>query len=221
VRVLSVALGLVLVLVFAMGSQPYYPLGMLAVVFAAGSVPVAEWRAGHRGRRRVVTGAAAANAVVSIVIALPVLPADLLARTPVPEVNQVARDTLGWPEYVRQVAGVYAGLPADERARAVVVTANYGEAGAVARYGPALGLPAVHSGHNALADATPPPRSATVAVYVGFGERAREAFATCAVVARLDSGLGVDTEEQGEPVAICRDPVGGWEHAWPRLRHVD
>ena len=32
---------------------------------------------------------------------------------------------------------------------------------------------------------------------------------------------GVDNEEQGAPVAICRDPVQPWAQLWPRLAHLD
>ena len=84
-----------------------------------------------------------------------------------PGLNQLARDQVGWPTYVRQVAAVYDALPERDRRRAVVVTSNYGEAGALARYGPPLRLPEVYSGHNALYDAARPPDTATIAIVVG------------------------------------------------------
>jgi len=39
-------------------------------------------------------------------------------------------------------------LPREEQERACIVTANYGEAGAIDFFGPALGLPPARSGHN-------------------------------------------------------------------------
>ena len=42
---------------------------------------------------------------------------------------------------------------------------------------------------------------------------------SCAVVARLDDGVGVDNEEQGMPIAVCRGPIGGWAAVWPLLEH--
>ncbi|HET7094034.1 MAG TPA: hypothetical protein VFI22_11160, partial [Thermomicrobiales bacterium] len=122
----------------------------------------------------------------------------------------------------RQVAAAYHALPADDRAGAVIVTSNYGEAGAVARYGPALGLPAVYSGQNQLAKRAAPPSSANVVVFVGGQlDNATPLFDSCQVVGRLDNGVDVDNEEQGEPIAICRGPVGGWSAVWPRLAHKD
>ena len=41
------------------------------------------------------------------------------------------------------------------------------------------------------------------------------------IVGRLDNRVDVDNEEQGEPIAICHDPVGGWARIWPRLKHED
>ena len=223
VRFLAAALPVLLALVFALGSQPYYPFGLVAVLFALGCVPVAAWAGrGGTGRRALVVGGVALNAAVSAVIALPLVPVSLLGGTPVPDVNQVARDSVGWPTYVAQVARAVDALPPAERARAVVVATNYGEAGALDRYGPDHDLPPVVSGHNALADRGAPPASADVAVVVGEqAERAPDLFATCETVGRLGSGLGVDTEEEGQPIAVCREPVGGWDAVWPALRHLD
>jgi hypothetical protein len=220
VRFVAAAFPALLVLVFVMGSQFYYPFGLLAVIFAIGCVPTAEWMRGWR-TRLVVVGVAL-NAVVSLLLGLPIVPVSTVGNTPIPGVNQVARDSVGWPAYVRQIATAYDGLPADERADAVIVTSNYGEAGAVGRYGPALGLPAVYSGQNQLAKQATPPSSANVVVFVGGQlDDATPLFDSCQVVGRLDNGVDVDNEEQGEPVAICRGPIGGWTSIWPRLKHKD
>jgi hypothetical protein len=162
------------------------------------------------------------NALVSLVVALPLIPLASLGSTPVPDINQAAQDSVGWPAYVRQVAGAYRTLTPDERAHAIVFASNYGEAGAVDRYGGAYGLPAVYSGQNQLYFQARPPDSATIAVVVGGQlDDLRASFASCAVLARLDNGVDVDNEEQGEPVAVCRNPVGGWAAVWPHTKHAD
>jgi hypothetical protein len=150
------------------------------------------------------------------------VPKDSLGDTPVADINQVAQDSVGWPRYVAEIAAVYDRVPTSERAQTVVYASNYGEAGAVDRYGARYHLPAVFSGQNALYDVARPPDSASTVVFVGgqYAE-ARSRFETCAVQARLDNDLDVDNEEQGEPVAICRDPRGGWARIWPRLEHLD
>lgn len=126
------------------GGKPYYLAGLFPVLLAAGAIETATWleRGRVRWRRRVVGGSIVLSGVASAVIALPVLPARYAG--PVFAVNPDAAETVGWLEFARTVAGVYrrsGGTP-------VIFTANYGEAGAIDRYGPSLGLPPAYSGHN-------------------------------------------------------------------------
>ncbi|HEX7744546.1 MAG TPA: glycosyltransferase family 39 protein [Micromonosporaceae bacterium] len=222
VRFLAAAFPVLLGLVFLMGSQFYYPFGLLAALFAAGCVPAAQWVRNVPWRKALVVAAVAVNAAVSVVLGLPVIPTSALGDTPVPAVNQVAQDSVGWPTYVRQIAEAHATLPRADHSRAVIVTSNYGEAGAVDRYGARYGLPRAYSGQNQLYYEAQPPESATVVIIVGGQLRtARAHFASCMPAGRLDNGLGVDNEEQGEPIAICRDPIGGWDAVWPAFRHLD
>jgi 4-amino-4-deoxy-L-arabinose transferase-like glycosyltransferase len=219
VRALAVAYPILLVIVFATGGQVYYPLGLLILLFAAGCVPTADW-ASRRGRRVLVGAALATNAVVAAVIGLPLLPVGVLGDTPVPAINQGIRDQIGWPAYTQQVGEVYAALPSEDAAVAVVLTANYGEAGALDRYGDAYRLPDIYSGHNQLFREGPPPASARVVVTVGLPlAYLRGQFGQCDRAAELDNGVGVDNEEQGQIVAICREPRQPWSTLWPRFQH--
>jgi hypothetical protein len=219
VRFVVGALPVVVLATFVGGAQVYYPLGIVAVVLAIGWASIA--RLDERVSRGWVV-AIAVNAAVSALIALPLVPISVLPSTPVGAVNQVARDSVGWPRYTAEIAGVVL----DARAQGldpIVVTANYGEAGAVARYGPDDGIGAtVYSGHNALG-ATPPPESARDVVYVGFGPSSRAAawFDRCQVEATLDNGVRVDNEEQGRQVALCTGRRLPWTQIWPQLEHLD
>jgi len=222
VRFLAVAFAALVVLSLVGAGQVYYPLGLLAVVYAAGCVAVAGWLSGVAWRRRLVVGAVTVNAVVSALISLPLVPVSVLGSTPVPGINQAARDQVGWPAYVEQVAAAYAALPPAERPSAIVVTTNYGEAGAIARYGPDLGLPVPLSGQNELFVLARPPSSTAVAVVVGRGALlVASANATCTTVGRLDNGVGVANEEQGQPISVCRDARRPWDVVWPQFRHLD
>jgi hypothetical protein len=69
----------------------------------------------------------------------------------------------------------------------VVITSNYGEAGAVARYGPGLGLPAPYNGQNDLGTGPAPPEGSRTVVFVGWQLPDVEgSFAGCSVLAHLD-----------------------------------
>lgn len=57
-------------------------------------------------------------------------------------------DMFGWEEMVAAVASVYHDLSEEDRARCGIYAQNYGEAGAVDFFGPALGLPRAICGHN-------------------------------------------------------------------------
>jgi 4-amino-4-deoxy-L-arabinose transferase-like glycosyltransferase len=214
VRFLVPASALVVLFTFVGGTQPHYPTFVLVALLGIGAAALGD-RLAHRGW----WVAAALNAAVAVVVSLPVLPLGVVGRTPVPDMNQLIADQVGWPAYVAQVQAAWDALPAEDRAHAVVLTGNYGEAGALARFAPDL---PVASGQNALHDQTRPPDDTDVVVTVGwFLEYVRPFFGSCEVVDELDDGVDVVNEEQGAPVAVCRDPVEPWPVLWPRLRHLD
>ncbi|MGH8860218.1 MAG: glycosyltransferase family 39 protein, partial [Jatrophihabitantaceae bacterium] len=221
-RFIAVAFPVLLVLVFVMGAQFYYPFGLLTVLFAVGCVPAWAWVSRRKAWRRVLIAGVAVNAAVSCVLGLPLVPLASLHDTPIAGISQVAQDTVGWPHYVDEIAAVYARLSPTDRAHAIVYASNYGEAGAVDRYGSAHGLPSVFSGQNQLTSVGRPPASATVVVFIGGQyDDATRWFGSCTVAARLDNGVGVDNEEQGEPVGVCRDQKAPWVALWPKLHHLD
>jgi 4-amino-4-deoxy-L-arabinose transferase-like glycosyltransferase len=223
IRGLAWAYPVVVLIVLVTGGQQYYTFGLLAFLYAAGCVVLARvaTRGGrrHAGRIAWIVAAVAVNAGVSIAIALPVIPVGSLPPV-IATVNQTARDSIGWPAYVRQVADAYQALPADEQARAVLFTGNYGEAGALDRYGKQYGLPSVYSGQNELHRFGPPPDSATIAIEVDEGDRQLAPyFDSCVPVGKLDDGVGVDNEEQSAAIRICRGRHGSWTDFWPDLQH--
>jgi hypothetical protein len=220
-RGIAVAYPIMVVLVFVIAGQPYYPIGLVLGLFAIGAVPVERWMAGRSGRRVLLGVAVGVNVVISLVFALPVLPVSQVGF--IAAVNSTVADQIGWKVYVRQVGEVYAGLPADEKQRVVLITSNYGEAGALDRYGSRYGLPAVYSGHNELYNYGPPPDSRTVAIVVSQAPAA-EVNATlgpCELRAHLDNGLGIENEEPDGAIYVCRNLPTPWHSLWPSLQHYD
>jgi hypothetical protein len=221
IRFLALAYLVILVLALVGGGQVYYPFGLLAYLLAAGSVVVAQRRPGRVGVRRLV-GSVGLNGAISAVIALPLLPVTTFGHTPFGYINQTLPDQVGWPTYVRTVADVYRELPAADQAKAILFTGNYGEAGALVRYGPEDSLPEVYSGQNELWFHGPPPAQKSVAIiWTQGGSGLSRIFASCDRRAVQDNGVGVHNEEQGSVVFVCRDPIGGWFAIWPKLQHYD
>ena len=80
---------------------------------------------------------------------------------------------------------------------------------------------AVFSGHNALASFGEPAASTTRFVFVGAElPRAEQLFRHCAIAGRLDDLVGMDNEEQGQPIAVCTGLVGGMHTVMQRLAHL-
>ncbi len=84
-----------------------------------------------------------------------------------------------------------------------------------------LGVPPVYSGHNSYWQWGPPPESAGTTIVVGIDrDRLRRWFGSVELAARIDNGVGLDNDEQGRPVWICRDRLAPWAQVWPQLRRV-
>jgi 4-amino-4-deoxy-L-arabinose transferase-like glycosyltransferase len=218
-RFIAWAWAILAVVFMASGGKPYYLAGLLPVLLGAGAVSVGRWLdRGRRGARpSLVAAAIGLSAVIDITISLPVLPAD--DAGPVIDMNEDVGETIGWPAFARTVAGVYRGLP--DRERAVILTATYGEAGAIDRYGPDLGLPGAYSGHNAYGYWGPPSDGAAPVVAIGLASQDRtDHLRDCRAATRVDNGLDVDNDEQGTVIYICAGPRGSWSAEWPGLRHL-
>ncbi|MDT7728565.1 MAG: hypothetical protein QOI21_5141 [Actinomycetota bacterium] len=205
-----------------LGGKPYYSVPLLVLVTAAGAEPASRWLArGRHAVKRVLIGVATvAAAAISVVIGLPVLPADALA--PVLAMNKEPGEQVGWPEFAATVSAAWQQIPPDQRATAVIFTSSYGQAGAVEQYRDEYRLPQPYSGHMSYADWGPPPDTMTgPVVLVGRfenGSEARRVFTGCQVVAVHDNGIGLENEEQGTPVALCAAPAAPWSQLWPALR---
>jgi hypothetical protein len=144
-----------------------------------------------------------------------VLPVSVLRDSPVLAVDYDAGETIGWPEFVRQIADVRGNLGPD----VAILTANSGEAGAIERFGGQYALPTPHSGNNAYWWWGPPSAAAVVAV--GFDrDQLVRLFRAVEPAGRIDNGLGIDNDEQGQQIFRCREPRAAWSQLWPHLKRL-
>ncbi|MGY0501053.1 glycosyltransferase family 39 protein [Nocardia sp. FBN12] len=211
-RAFALTYAVLFVVFLATGGKAYYLGGMYPVLLAAGAVGLGRWLGDDRRRWAAVTSVITVNALLSALLFLPVLPVALLRDSPILAINYDAGETIAWPRYVEQIAAARPpGAP--------ILTANYGEAGAIERYGSEYALPTPHSGHNAYWWWGPPPDSATEVLTVGIDrERLTALCSTIEPAGVLDNGLGIDNDEQGEPMFLCRNPIRPWSQLWPQLR---
>jgi hypothetical protein len=234
-RVFAVAFAIVFVMFgLLMADRPYYLGGFFFVLLAAGSIVTEGVVDGRRrffsraapGRRVVWRSRRAAVTLVVVVgiiglpLSLPILPASTLATVPLQNVNYNLGEMVGWPHMVGQIGAVYRSLRAAERGHAAILTSNYGEAGAVDLYGPAIGLPDAFSGHNSFWSWGRPLDTTTTAVVVGYEESyLRRFFSSVRLAGHLENGLDVDDDEEGQPIVVCTGPRVPWSVLWPELRH--
>jgi hypothetical protein len=211
-----------LILVFVTGGKAYYAIGTASVCMAAGGVLLDRWLA--RGHVRLKAASFAAAAVLSssliVLLTLPILPVASYATTSLPATVPDTANQVGWPRFVATVEGVVAALPADERARAVILTNDYSEASPLVLLG--TGLSPVYSGHNAYWDWGPPPADRTVVVHVGDWRPAdwSQFFVGCREVAHIDNGLRIENGEQGKAVDVCAGLRAPWTTIWSSLRTI-
>lgn len=204
------------------GGKAYYMAGLYPVLLGAGAVPVDRWLGRQRGRIRVFAGALVLTAAISAVIGLCILPVSALRGSPVLALNPDSGEMVGWPRFTDQVAAVYRSLPRARRGRTAIFTQNYGEAGAIAHFGPSRGLPYPYSGHNGWALWGPPRDSDTSVLVVGLNRSdVFGSFTGCRLAARIDNGQRLDNDEQGAPLWTCTGERRPWSVLWPSLRHYD
>jgi hypothetical protein len=96
-----------------------------------------------------------------------------------------------------------------------VLASNYGEAGALQRYGHVT----AYSGDMGFWWWGPPPVETSTVVAVGYDrDYLSEFFAQCRVSTRLDNHLDLDDDEQGAPVSICEEQRESWTAMWPSFK---
>lgn len=215
-----VVVGIVLIA----GGKGYYDAPLLLVLTAAGVLVTIAWasRGSIRLRRGLLVLGVVPFLLPNIVLLLPVLPAERLPGFVV-DVNYDSGETIGWPAFADSLAAVHSGLSPEERSRAVILTGNYGEAGAVARYGPARGLPRAYSGHNSMVDFGRPPADADVVIAVGWErpDPLNAWFETCTLAGRVDQQVEVENDENGGPIHVCRGLRRPWAQIWDtEVRHT-
>ncbi|GAB2966462.1 glycosyltransferase family 39 protein [Amycolatopsis acidiphila] len=213
-RAIALSYPVLCVELLALGGKPYYAVPMLLVLVAAGAQPSLRWLARGAARRAVLGAPALACVVISVVVALPVLP--VTALSPVLGMNAEQGEQVGWSQFVATVSQVWHRIPDEDRDRAVIVTSNYGEAGAIDEYGGGHGLPAPYSGHMSFGDWGPPPDAMTAPVVL-VGDAARAGFTGCQIDATQENPI--DNDEQGTRIALCTGTTAPWSALWSGLRH--
>jgi hypothetical protein len=120
-------------------------------------------------------------------------------------------DEIGWPEFAADTEKAWRKLPSREHAGTAIIANNYGEASALERYGPALGLPEPLSGHLSWQYWCPARLPQRRALLIGFEATAvRSLCATHRPLGRITNRYRLADEEFGAGLVACRlrHPLG-------------
>ena len=212
----------------------YYLAPIYPMLFAAGAVSIEGWieRAGKEWIKPAILAPLVVGGIVAAPLALPILPVDSAAayakfwdvdhvkveKSPSGKLPQMYADMMGWPEQAGVVAGVFHSLTPAEQSRVAILAKNYGQAGAVDYFGPALGLPRAISGHNNYYLWGPQQYTGEVVITVGMSlDDLKPLFAEIEFAATIKNEYSIP-EENNLPVYVCRKPKMSLRQAWPTLK---
>ncbi|MBA3344433.1 MAG: glycosyltransferase family 39 protein [Gemmatimonadales bacterium] len=222
------------VVLLLLRGKPYYLGPVYPTLCAAGAVLLEGVRPRRLGTslRWSTVALVVAFGIVTLPLGVPILPPSRMAayaqaigatpalRTNTGQMDQLPQDyadMLGWEEQVATVAEVYHALPPADRARAVIVGGNYGEAGAIDFFGPRLGLPAAVSPAGSYWFFGPGQKPGEVVVTIGPSrEQLIPLFESVRAAARVVQPWAVE-EERDLTVHVATNPRQTLQEIWPSL----
>ena len=228
---------IVLGVFIALDGKSYYPLPVYPILIAAGGVAFEKFAAlpSLRWLQIAFPALLVIAGIATVPFGVPLLPVSAFLRyanmIPIAQYAQTEQDAtvalpqlyadmIGWQNTAETISRVYHDLPKSEQPDCAILTGNYGEAGAIDYYGPALGLPKAISGHNSYYYWGP--RNYTGGCVILFGDRAEELknlFGDVRQVATISNPLSMPIERQ-MPVYLCRKPRAPLAELWPHFKMI-
>jgi len=205
--------------------RSYYQASAYPMLFAAGAVAWQGWMEKLSVQKaRIVFGITWTFIVIGIVVggalSLPIAPINSPLWNITGEVHDIFTEQIGWHEMIQTVAGIYDGLPANEKPKVGILAGENDEAAALNLYGGEFGLPKAISGSDTFylrGYGNPPPETLIV---VGFTqENANSLFEQCNVAGIITNPYGVKNDLGDPPnIFVCRNPRLPWDQLWEQLK---
>lgn len=229
-RFIAIAYVVLLAAAIWLEAKGYYIIGIYAPLLAAGAM-LAESAARRLAARAALVAVFLAGTLPFVPLSLPVLPVDTFIAyskalhltgqngTPPRLIQPLYAEEFGWDELTAHVAAVYNALPARVRARTGVFADTYGDAGALALYGPRYGLPPPISAQNTYYLWGTRGYDGKTLIVVGASQAAivRSVYRSVKLVATYGNPYKWVVEGP-TPIFLCADPIAPLPVLWPRFR---
>lgn len=234
-RTLGFAYIATVIIMILLKAKNYYLVPIYPMLFAAGGVFWENCAARFRFGRYAIFAYAGLILIAGAIfapVALPLLPVERFIEyqkavgiePPKTEVGfdsvlpQHFADRFGWEEMTAKVANVYNSLPPEERQKAAIYGANYGQAGAIDKFGGQYGLPKTISAHQSYF--LWGPRDYTGEVIIVLGQKKADVQKNCATVEerdRVEHQHAMSYERFN--ILICRGLQKPLAELWPSEKH--
>jgi 4-amino-4-deoxy-L-arabinose transferase-like glycosyltransferase len=222
-RLLGWTFVFVYLILTVLGTKSYFLAPAYPILFAAGAVEferisLRPWLA---WLRPAYVGLLALVGILLAPAIMPILPPATVLQTYGP-LDQVLGDRFGWDSLTANVEQIYAGLPPDQRAKACVLTSNYGEAGALSLLGAPGALPPIISAHNNYFLWGPGSCTGEVLITVGYKPSDFQPTYTHIVLAGVEKCQYCVEYEKNLPIYVISNPtISNPTSQWSSAKHYD
>ncbi len=221
-RILGIVFFVTLITYLITGARSYYMASVIPIMIAGAAVLLGN--VSVLPHRHWIYPAVLVSLILPTVLTLPVwLPVLSIERARdlgIVKIRYDFQEMIGWEELAEQVSGVYRSLPHEEQAGTLIITGNYGEAGAINLYGKPLGLPEPacrlptyhHWGYS--------PVDPQWFLFVGYPEDwLQQYFDHTEQRAVIENPYRIDNEERGMAIVLCSEPKRPFVEIWSLIRH--
>lgn len=205
-----------------MKGKSYYLAPAYPALFAGGSViiEIILVRRQFNWLKYFIPALLLLSAIVTSPVWLPVLPVEKMKKLGIADIRYDFREMIGWPELVSSVAKVFNGLSEEEKMNTIIITGNYGEAGAINHYRKKFGLPGAVSGISSYYFWGPGNPDASTVIFIGYPEDyLSRFFSEVKLMEVIRNQYGINNEEQGQHIVLCRKPEKPISELWKEFKH--
>jgi hypothetical protein len=236
-RFLGFAYVIIIIEMIVLHGKHYYPADIYPILLAAGAVQIETWTSTARIARIAIVAYALILGPLFVPYSLPILPepAFIAYQSRLEDILHIPKTALatehnreasalpgdwadmhGWPELAAAVKRVYDALPPKDRAQAVVVAQNYGEASAIEFFTPEI---PVISGHNQFWLWGTHGFSGNVIIDFDGDCGAKEHLFKRATQAAMFNAPYTIGWETNDPIMVCRGINVPITTLWPSLKN--